>query len=350
MTMKCNLDCSYCGTGLYGGHDNSTSHPPLDQCLESVDFMLEYADIYMSHKPRSLKHVILNVYGGEALLHPDILAVLDYVQQRRRHYADRWDLTVTTTTNLIIPEKKLNQIIPYIDEFTISYHTESSLKHRNRFRENALLIRDSGKRVKCVIIMHNQPDLWQDATDMVSWCETNGVKHLAKQIDSHGRYNYEQQQIQWFDRKYNEKSWKTEISLSDVEKDQNDRYNLSGAGRACCGGRQLCQDQSYRQRHGFVKNYFPDWYCSVNEFFLFVKQITREVFVNKDCKMDFNGSVGAIGTLDDKNKLLNWTRDMMDQDTMPVIQCKKKQCFCGLCAPKAKHAENYKSIMEKYRS
>jgi len=52
--MKCNLDCSYCHTGTYGGHDNTTRHPPLDECLSTIDFMFEYANIYMKRKPKGL--------------------------------------------------------------------------------------------------------------------------------------------------------------------------------------------------------------------------------------------------------------------------------------------------------
>ena len=75
LTMKCNLDCSYCGTGIYGGHDNSTRHPSLDKCLETLDFMFEYADLYMRTKPPGLRYVVLNVYGGESLHHPDIVKI-----------------------------------------------------------------------------------------------------------------------------------------------------------------------------------------------------------------------------------------------------------------------------------
>ena len=76
LTMKCNLDCDYCPTGIDGGHDNSTKHPPLDQCLDALDFMFEYVDLYMQTKVKGLKHVVLNVYGGESLHHPDIAKIL----------------------------------------------------------------------------------------------------------------------------------------------------------------------------------------------------------------------------------------------------------------------------------
>ena len=37
-TLKCNLDCSYCGDG----HDNKTEHPAFAECLDTVDFIYKY--------------------------------------------------------------------------------------------------------------------------------------------------------------------------------------------------------------------------------------------------------------------------------------------------------------------
>lgn len=351
LTMKCNLDCSYCGTGLYGSHDNSTAHPPLSECLESVDFMLDYVDIYMRHKPQGIRHVILNVYGGEALHHPNIVEILEYVQEKYRAYQDQWNLTITTTTNLIINDRILNQITPLIDEFTVSYHTESTIKQREQFKQNVLYLKEHNKRTKCIIVMHNRVDLWNDAEDMVKWCEEHEIKYLAKQIDDVGekkRFDYNQQQIHWFEKTYQSRSWKTDINLNDVKQNEHG-YELSAAGRSCCGGRQLCLDRDYKTRYSFTSNYFPDWYCSVNEFFVFVKQLTREIFVNKDCKMAFDGKIGPIGHLDRYKELLGWTEENLKQKSMPVIQCKKKRCFCGLCAPKAQDLETFNKIMEKYQ-
>ena len=78
MTLKCNLDCTYCPTdGPQISHDNSTDHPPLAGCLKTLDFMFAYVDLYMAHKPNALKEVVLNVYGGESLHHPDIIEILE---------------------------------------------------------------------------------------------------------------------------------------------------------------------------------------------------------------------------------------------------------------------------------
>ena len=64
--------------------------------------------------------------------------------------------------------------------------------------------------------------------------------------------------------------------------------------------------------------------------------------------MNFDGTVGPIGNLNNTDQILNTLKNYIDTDTLPVIQCKKSKCYCGVCAPKAKHLEDYKSIMKKY--
>lgn len=351
LTMKCNLDCSYCPSGLYDGHYNIMPHPPLDECLRTIDFMYQYVDMYMSTKPRGIKYVILNVYGGESLHHPDIVEILEKcakVYQER--YKDRWHLTITTTTNAIVSEKKINKIIPYIDEFTCSYHTENSDKNKQLFRDNLLRIKQAGKRLKVVVLRHPESELWAEAEAMTQWCDSHQIRHLNRQLDhveTKTQFNYNKQQVEWFDSFYQKKSYKAVVSVPIKQVDTH--FDLSDSGRACCGGRQLCKDANQKNRHFFVENKFTDWYCSVNEFFVYIKQVTGEVFVNKDCKMNFEGQVGPIGSLSDTQTLLESTQSMLASDTRPVIQCKKSLCLCGLCAPKAKNLSKFNSIMEKYR-
>jgi pyruvate-formate lyase-activating enzyme len=350
LTMKCNLDCSYCGIGPYGGHDNSTKHPTTSECLSAIDFMFEYVDLYMNTKPKGIRYVILNVYGGESLHHPDIVNILSQIRTKYQPYADRWRLTVTTTTNAIISNKKLKQIIPFIDEFTVSYHTENTDKQKQQFQNNLLTIAQSGRRQKCVVLMHQEPNFFKDATKMIEWLTKNNIKILPKQLDGDvgvdGNRVYDQQQVQWFNTLYKTKSFNQSTNiLQDKQASQ-----LTDVGRACCGGRQTCTNQNYKQRHFYVDNKFPDWYCSVNHFFLYIKQVNGEVYVNKDCKMNFNGTVGPIGNLNNTNEILSTLQTQLDTDTMPVIQCKKYNCLCGLCAPKAKNLETYNNIMKKYHT
>lgn len=352
ITMKCNLDCSYCKTGLYGGHDNSTRHPPLERCLDTIRFMFAYVDLYMRSKPKGIRYVILNVYGGESLHHPHIVTILEKVHETwQEQYKDHWHLTVATTTNAIVSEKKMAKIIPLIDEFTVSYHSENVAEQKQLFKSNIKTIKDSGKRIKCVILMHPEPELFQDSQIMVEWCQQNDIKFLPRQLD-HGpekvEFNYFPQQVIWFDQMYKNKSYQTEQHL-ELRSDK-ERTDLSDIGRACCGGRSLCRDQSYRSRDFYVKNQFPDWHCSVDEFFLYIKQVNGEIYTNKDCKMNFANQIGPIGNLSDTQSLLASIQERLINNDRNPIQCKKARCLCGLCAPKAKHRNTFNLIMEKYRA
>jgi len=345
LTMKCNLDCSYCFSDLYGGHDNSTQHPPKEECIQALDFMFEYVDHYMQGKPSGLKYVVLNVYGGESLHHPDIVEILAQIQPKYLPYRDRWHLTVTTTTNAIVSQKKLSKIIPYIDEFTVSSHVESSDKQKQQFKENLLTIKDAGKRLKCIVMMHDNSQLFQESQEFLSWLDANQIRLLAKQIDG-TRRSYDKQQITWFNSEYQSKTYGI---ANTIDPDIHESSDLSNVGRACCGGRQTCLDQHYKERQYYIfDNRFTDWYCSVNHFFLFVKQVTGEVYVNKDCKMRFDGTVGPIGKLSDADSIINELKTQL-ANGQNIIQCKKHKCLCGLCAPKAQHLDTYKSIMKKYQ-
>jgi len=350
LTMKCNLDCSYCPAGTYGGHDNTTSHPETKDCLPTIDFMYQYADMYMNKKVNGIKYVILNVYGGESLHHPGVVEILTQARSKyQKLYKDRWHLTVTTTTNAIVSEKKLQQIIPLVDEFTCSFHSEAKDKQKQQFKNNVLLIRNSGRRVKCIILMHSEEHLFNESLSMIEWCKENNISYLPRQLDHETKktqFNYTNSQVIWFDRLYKQQSKNKKNSVE--FKEVNDKYDLADSGRACCGGRHLCQDKNYKDRTFFVKNKFTDWYCSVNEFFLYVKQVNQEIYTNKDCKMNYNGEIAPIGHLDQADKLLTFVQQNLDKDSMPVIQCKKKICFCGLCAPKSKNLDDFNLIMKKY--
>jgi len=346
LTMKCNLDCSYCGPSLYGVHDNSTRHPPKDECIRTLEFMFEYVDQYMQRKPNGLRYVVLNVYGGEALHHPDIVDILSQIQEKYQPYQDQWHLTVTTTTNAIVSAKKLASIIPYIDEFTVSFHPESTERQRDQFKENLLAIKDSGKRIKCIVMMHDNTQMFEISQQFISWLANNQIASLPKQIDNRAvaKRSYDEQKVKWFNSFYQSKTYGIH---NEIEPDEE--ADLSSVGRACCGGRQSCLDQNYKSRQYYVlDNRFPDWYCSVNQFFLFIKQVNGEIYLNKDCKMTFNGTVGPIGNLSDPRAVIDKLKQQLAHG-QPVIQCKKANCLCGLCAPKAKNLDTFKSIMKKYQ-
>jgi pyruvate-formate lyase-activating enzyme len=356
LTLKCNLDCSYCPSdGPGAGHNNKTSHPLLDGCLRTIDFMYAYADMYMKYKPKWSRAVVLNVYGGEALYHPNIITILEEARKRHEPYQERWSLRITNTTNAIVKSQTLEKISTLIDEFTISYHAESVAKQKDLFQQNLALLKAQKKSMKCIIMMHSDEKYWQELLELIKFCQINDIRYIAKQIDGPVSSSYNQTQIQWFRKSWEANStnrgFAKQRDLSEQINDQLNKseVNLASVGRGCCGGRLMCSNEDLNKPFFFVPdNNFEGWNCSVNWFFLFVRQLTGEIYVNKDCRMGFDGVESPIGHLDRYQDLLETTKKNLESDNMPVISCAKKRCLCGLCAPKAKDKKSFVSIMKKH--
>ena len=352
VTKLCNLNCSYCGTGIEGGHDNSTEHPPLNECLETIDFMYEYVDLYMRHKKLSQRKVILNVYGGESLFHPDIVTILEECRKRYQPYKDRWFLTITCTTNGIVGKNQWRKIVPLIDEFTLSYHSENLPKQKKQYIDNALYLKEQNKRFKCVILMHTKNDLFEDAESMIQFCMDNSLRYVPRTLDNSGD-NWQYSNTQFSKLKT---FW-----ISQVPNIQKSQYNnlienvgtssevtSINEGRACCGGRKISLNGDLKSFASFIpRQNFKDWYCSVNWFFLFVRQLDKKVFTNKDCQTSTTGLVEPLGTLDDRQKIINNLKYQFENNSMPIIQCKKTICKCGICSPKAESKQSFLDLINR---
>lgn len=347
LTMKCNLNCSYCPEGLYSGHLNSTSHPKLADCLPTIDFMYRYVDQYMQSKKKSLRHVVLNIYGGEALFHKDIVEICQQAKEKYQVYKNNWHLTISTTTNLTISAKKLEQLMESIDEWTCSFHSESTEKQKERFRSNLLKLKAAGKSCKVIVLMHSDPNRFIESQDLISWCKENNIRYLPRQIDHHFNedFEYNKQQVVWFNNLYNQKNKNIKF---DIVKNNEEKYDLADVGRSCCGGRLFCTDRNYKSQVSFVNNKFPGWKCSVNHFFLYVKQITGEVFNNKDCKTNLNSTLGPLGYLSDTDTIIKQAKQFIELGSESGITCVKNKCMCGLCSPKAENLNLYKQVFGKY--
>jgi pyruvate-formate lyase-activating enzyme len=329
LTKKCNLDCSYCAIGEFGGHDNSTQHPPIEECVKSIDFMYEYVDLYMQYRKESNRKVVLNVYGGESLVHPQILEILQQVKDKQQKYKHRWELTITCTTNGIVGTRMWSKIIPYIDEFIVSYHPENIPKQKEQYKKNILQLKKINKRFKCVMLMHNDKEMFNDVERMVQYCKDNQLPFFLKRLDNtEEQWAYTGKQFQ-----------KIQANFGDNEVEEPDEKVLSiSKGRACCGGRKMCVNGNYKENLLYInKQGFKDWHCSVNWYFLFLRQYNGKVYSStKDCLTNVTTNrVEPLGNIDNYQVMLDTLRTQLETKSMPVIKCVKSICVCGYCAPKA---------------
>ena len=69
--------------------------------------------------------------------------------------------------------------------------------------------------------------------------------------------------------------------------------------------------------------------------------------VGMDLENKYSGSFAKCDSL--IGGLGNDLKKQLTNEQWPIMQCKKDICFCGLCAPKAKNLDTYKSIIGKYQ-
>lgn len=352
VTKLCNLDCSYCGTSMEtGGHNNNTEHPPLEDCLRTIDFMYKYVDQYMKYKRPSQRKVILNVYGGESLFHPDIVEILQACRDKHVQYQDSWYLTIICTTNGVVGKTRWQQVVPLIDEFTVSYHTENLPKQKQQYQDNVLYLKQLGKRFRCVIMMHNNPELWKDSESMIRFCQENSIRYTPKPFDNalpEMLYTAEQfSKLKTFWLNQTPSTQKLEYKKKmELIGTGTETVQSIDQGRPCCGGRKLSLNGDLKSSVTFVpRQGFEGWSCSVNWFFLYVQQVNGKVYTNRDCRMSTSNKVEPLGTLENSDEMINTLIQQLETKTMPVIQCAKQRCLCGFCAPKAEKLEDFRNLI-----
>ena len=192
-TLKCNLDCSYCGDG----HDNSQEHPSLEESLRTVDFIVEYVNLYMLDRPSHIRFANLNIQGGESIFHPHIIEILEYVRKKKSLYKD-WNLNVALITNGTTGIERWKRIAELCDYFTMSYHSESLPKQQELFKSNVLYLKEQNKNFKVSVLMH--PKLWDRCIELIEWCKSNQIDYNTRQLDhtwSEFRFNYNSEQTEY---------------------------------------------------------------------------------------------------------------------------------------------------------
>ena len=347
ITFFCNLDCSYCDS-----HDNSTKHPRADRCKHGIDFAFKYADLVMSVKKPYERSVSLNILGGETLIHPDIVEILEYMNNLyKTNYKDRWTLTTNITTNGVIGRNVLAKCLPIITNWTVSYHTESNDKQKAMALDTIYMLHDSGKRYDVRLMMHKDDVRFKECQDLATQFDQDGIKYSLKPIGATvnvaKRWDEEQPGVHTYDTPqttYLLNYWKK--PKSDLIK-IDDRFVVASAGYPCCSEKNMCVNGDRKNTTKLIgRTEFREWYCSVNWSFLFIKQNTEEIFHNKSCQATTFGTVGPIGTISDATTILNDFQNQIESKSVPVIRCPKAICGCGICAPKAQSKDDFNQLIK----
>lgn len=339
LTLKCNYDCAYCPIGPKG-HDNSTQHPPMEKCVAMLKQMYQYTDVMMQYKKNQFKDAILNVYGGEALYHPNIEEILLETTRQFKPYENSWRLTRRITTNATAAVKKWKTICEHIEGITFSYHSQGSEKMKTLFKKNidhALKIKKEYDIIVCVFPHFNY---WQDCLNFLEYCKQNKLNARPKLLDGPlGIYN--QKQIDELVPYLKDTSLGTVI---------NQDISIDKQSRACCGGRSLCTNRNIKDYQTMVprKLGFEGWYCSANWFFLHGNNVNGKYYTNKDCRVTLNQTRGEIANIDSMPSYMQQMEEKLSSNTLPIMRCVQKKCLCGTCAPKSIHKENLNEIMKIY--
>jgi len=343
LTLKCNYNCSYCPVGP-SGHDNSTQHPPFENCISMLKQMYKYTDVYMQSKKNAFKDAILNVYGGEALYHPDIENILKATSKEFELYSNSWRLRRRITTNATATEKKWKIICDHIEGITFSYHSESAEKMKTLFKKNIDYAIKEKKEYDIIVCMYPHSLYWQDCLKFLDYCNKNNLNARPKLLDGPlGVYNEEKlQELMPYIKQFNE---------IDAKKITGDT-RIDNQARGCCGGRSVCTNRNIKEYTTLVPRElgFEGWYCSANQFFLHGNNVEGTYYTNKDCRVTLDKTTGPIANMDTMEEYIKKIKEQTEQKNIPILKCVQKKCFCGTCAPKSLYKENLNNILKIYNT
>ena len=330
---RCNLDCSYCESTR---HDTYSKLPTLEELTQTFRFIQEYVKIYSGKRTEYITSNI-DFTGGEPTINNNFWPLLEIIGETN-------EFQLSLTTNGTWAPSFTERIINHFEHVTISWHAEDKLNTRTV--NNIVALHEAGMSVQANIMLHC--DYFDEATAICSMLKAKGIKVNPVPIgdgtvvrkgwfqDADGSnrrtsHEYTEEQQAWFF------DWMGEPRKATAPSEG------TNVGRACCGGR--CTEglvNNEWQEVKLVNNWFKDWYCTVNWYFLHIDQMSGNVYHHQTCQATFDGR-GPIGTLNNSALILNQVKDMLSKPVKPIV-CPNQRCGCGMCVPKAKELSDFKQL------
>ena len=344
---RCNYDCSYCPAHR---HDNFSKHATLDELKNNVDFLYEYTDLYMQY--RNHKVANFGFTGGEPTVNPNFIPFAQYLKnQYEEKYANRWEAGFALTTNGAMSEKMGQAVMENFGHATVSYHAESDGKLKQQVKDRILQFHYQGGlyefTVSVNVMFH--AEYFDECVELCEFLKAHEVDFVPRVIgeepDSRPTFahKYSDEQLAWMKNYWKQKNDATYANSAASDVVKNAKKLGNSIGRPCCGSRDMLLTLGNESRKSNFVDFrqFQGWSCSVNWFFLHLEQQTDSIYHHQTCQARFDNRRGPIGKLSEGKKLIAELKDMLENNRMPVIQCPKHTCGCGLCAPKSKFEEKF---------
>jgi MoaA/NifB/PqqE/SkfB family radical SAM enzyme len=336
MLRRCNFDCTYCGSSR---HDTYSPLPGLEELKNTFDFIYKYTELYNSKRT---KYTTTNIdfTGGEPTANPAFWPLIDYIKTHDNMF-------LGITTNGSWGTQFTQRILDSFKHVTISWHAEAPEHLKARTIENIQTLFEHGVDLQVNVMLHC--DYFEEAKQLSESLKSQGINvnptpigdgTIVRKgwfIDTDGTnrrtsHEYTVEQQNWFFDFIGQTKPATTVSEG------------TNIGRACCGGR--CTEglvEGEWQPVKLVDNWFKDWYCTINWYFLHIEQPSGNVFHHQTCQATHTG-IGPIGNLSDTELILNNTAKMLNQANIAPIICPNQRCGCGMCVPKAKNFDNFKQL------
>lgn len=350
---RCNLDCSYCPPHR---HNNWSLHAQFEDLKNTARLPLQYARRLREYSKGQIATQV-SFTGGEPTLNPAFLPLCSYIHQQDPQ------LEVGLTTNGLMSSSLLEELIPVVDHFTVSFHFEATAGAKTKITENIYALdkffrAGKIKNYSVNVMVHANEALFNECTQLIADFLQKGIRYSLRFIGEHpgdpAAHMYSEAQIEFI---------KNNGILKPVRiENQKSSEKMQGhhAGRVCCGGRSF--KEVYGERDGRVDTEailaqpdvkrlsyrkFKGWSCFVNLFFLHIHDEEKKIYYHQTCQARPQGGRGPIGSTDQIDEILNELEAKFQSKKLQPVVCPNEICNCGLCITKSKTPQMLKNFVQK---
>jgi MoaA/NifB/PqqE/SkfB family radical SAM enzyme len=157
------------------------------------------------------------------------------------------------------------------------------------------------------------------------------------------------------------------LDVSAEDSFDSSKLAKANLGRYCCGKRDMIQlgGETAEWSTSKLVNHtqFKYWHCLINYYFLYIDQEFDQVWHHQTCKANWREGRGKmrdphklngvdeqspIGKITEYEKILENFKSKIYNGKIPIIQCPRTTCGCGVCIPKAKDSIVADKIFKKH--